>query len=114
VVHYVDLGSSLAFGMDPTSNIALLDALRGLNTCSRQVPPGVTSVSTQATHPLTIPPAGPGKLIELNWDAADQQNLISLVWRPNSGTTPLADSPGLTVLPPPATPFDAKSCSTTR
>jgi hypothetical protein len=92
VADYVDLGSSLAFGMDPTSNTALLDALRGLNTCSGPVPAGVTSVSTQATHPLTIPAAGPGKLIELNWDPANQHNVISLVWRPD-GAAPTFSTP---------------------
>jgi hypothetical protein len=150
----VELGTSLAFGLDPTSNAALLAALRGLNTCSGSVPAGATSVSTQATHPLAIPAAGPGKMIELNWDVPKGKIVVNLVWRPDGGgaptfsstfvdsferlgvfplilpsgrvialtwptaagnrlvlppgVTPLADSPGLTVLSPPPTPFDAK------
>jgi hypothetical protein len=85
---YVDLGTSLPFGYGDTGNGALLDALRGLNTCGGPLPPDLVSLSRESTHTLTIPPAGPGQLIELNWQAPGQDRRISLVWRPDGGPAP--------------------------
>jgi hypothetical protein len=152
---YVELGTSLALGQDPPANAALLDVLRGLNTCGGPLPAGVIDIYAAARHALTIPVAGQGQLIELNWATTTKSRRISLAWRPDGdaaptfsslsvdsadrlgvfpldlpsgrvialtwlatdasrhlvlppGVTPLVESPGVAVLSPPGTPFDAK------
>lgn len=85
---YVDLGPTLAFGQAPPKDVGLLNALQGLNTCSGPLPAGANGVYDQATHSLTIPAAGPGRLIELNWATPKQHNVVTVVWRPDTGGAP--------------------------